>query len=297
MNKLFGFFLLALAFLTPSRADAAARFWVGGPGTWDASDTTHWAATSGGAGGQSVPTTGDTVTLDGSSGGGTVTVNTTVTVASITMSAFTGTLDFATNDNNVNLVSFVNGGSATRTLNMGDGTWTITQTTGIAWNQGGATNLTFNANGSTLVFAGTSATARTASFGTGYTYNIVTFNANSSGGGWAIAGANTYTTLNIAAPNSFAFTASTTYTITNALTFTGSSGSAIFLSSATFGTSFTLALGAASTCSWCAIRDMTNTTNSFTFTNSFDLGKNTFTGGGSISPPSGGSGGGRIIGG
>jgi hypothetical protein len=275
----------------------AARFWVGSTGTWDASDTTHWAATSGGAGGQSVPGAADTVTLDGSSGGGTVTVNTTVTVASITMSAFTGTLDFATNDNNVNLVSFVSTGSGTRTLNMGDGTWTITQTAGVAWNQGGATNLTFNANGSTLVFAGTSATARTASFGTGYTYNIVTFNANSSGGGWTIAGANTYTTLNIAAPNSFAFTASATYTITNGLTLTGSSGNAIFLSSATFGTAFTLALGAASTGTWCAIRDMTNTTNSFTLTNSFDLGKNTFTGGGSISAPSGGgsSGSQRVI--
>jgi hypothetical protein len=37
---------------------------------------------------------------------------------------------------------------------------------------------------------------------------------------------------------------------------------------------------------------MTNTTNSFTFTNSFNLGRNTFTGGGSISAPSGGGGGG-----
>jgi hypothetical protein len=53
----------------------ANRFWVGGTGTWDAADTTHWAATSGGAGGQSVPGAGDAVTFDGASGGGTVTVN------------------------------------------------------------------------------------------------------------------------------------------------------------------------------------------------------------------------------
>ena len=42
--------------------EVASRFWVGGTGTWDASDTTHWAATSGGAGGQSVPGSSDSVT-------------------------------------------------------------------------------------------------------------------------------------------------------------------------------------------------------------------------------------------
>src|SRR5688572_1536024 len=52
----------------------AARFWVGGTGTADLADTTHWAATSGGAGGQSVPGSADTVTFDGSSGSGTVTI-------------------------------------------------------------------------------------------------------------------------------------------------------------------------------------------------------------------------------
>lgn len=42
----------------------ASRFWVGGTGNWDASTTTNWAATSGGAGGQSVPTSVDNVTFD-----------------------------------------------------------------------------------------------------------------------------------------------------------------------------------------------------------------------------------------
>ncbi len=46
-----------------------ARFWVGGSGTWDASDTTHWSATSGGAGGASVPTSTDDVTFDTASNG------------------------------------------------------------------------------------------------------------------------------------------------------------------------------------------------------------------------------------
>ena len=41
-----------------------ARYWVGGTGNWDDSDTTHWSASSGGAGGASVPTSSDTVTFD-----------------------------------------------------------------------------------------------------------------------------------------------------------------------------------------------------------------------------------------
>jgi hypothetical protein len=52
----------------------ASRFWVGGSGTWDATTTTHWATTSGGAGGASAPTSADDVFLDASSGAGTVTL-------------------------------------------------------------------------------------------------------------------------------------------------------------------------------------------------------------------------------
>lgn len=39
----------------------AARYWVGGTSTWDATAGTKWALTSGGAGGQAVPTTADDV--------------------------------------------------------------------------------------------------------------------------------------------------------------------------------------------------------------------------------------------
>jgi hypothetical protein len=273
----------------------ASRFWVGGTGTWDASDTTHWASTTGGAGGQAVPISSDTVTFDGASGGGTVTVNhASLNVSSFTMSGFTGTIDFATNNNNITVGTFVSNGSATRTLNMGNGTWTVTGTAN-AWLLTGSTNMTLNANSSTLLFSGSSTSIKTAGFGTGLTYNIVTFAASS--GGYAVNGTPTIGTLNATAPTHLSFSASNTYTITNALTLTGSSSSAIGLASGTAGTSFTLALGAASTGTWCAVRDMTNTINSFTFTNSLDLGRNTFTGGGSITAPSGsGSGAGAFFG-
>src|SRR4051812_26682562 len=51
----------------------ANRFWVGGSGTWNSLSSAHWSATSGGAGGASVPTSADAAFINGSSGGGTVT--------------------------------------------------------------------------------------------------------------------------------------------------------------------------------------------------------------------------------
>lgn len=42
----------------------ADRYWVGGTGNWDASTTTHWAASSGGSGGETVPMNIDNVYFD-----------------------------------------------------------------------------------------------------------------------------------------------------------------------------------------------------------------------------------------
>jgi hypothetical protein len=42
----------------------ADRYWVGGAGTWDATSTVHWSATSGGAAGASAPTSADNVIFD-----------------------------------------------------------------------------------------------------------------------------------------------------------------------------------------------------------------------------------------
>jgi len=44
----------------------ATRYWVG-TGTWDASSTSNWSASSGGATGVSVPTTADDVIFDANS--------------------------------------------------------------------------------------------------------------------------------------------------------------------------------------------------------------------------------------
>ena len=52
----------------------ADRYWVGGSDTWDATAGSKWALTSGGAGGEAVPTSADDVYIDSGSGAVTVTV-------------------------------------------------------------------------------------------------------------------------------------------------------------------------------------------------------------------------------
>jgi hypothetical protein len=157
----------------------ASRFWVGGTGTWDGSDTTHWAATSGGAGGQSVPGSGDTVTLDGSSGGGTVTVNTNFTIQTLTMGAFTGTLNFNTNNNSptINFGGLLATGTGARTLDMGSGTWTFTQATGTLMDFTTTTNLTFVGSNASVSIVNTAPSGRRALIIKNFTF-----------GAWTIVG-------------------------------------------------------------------------------------------------------------
>lgn len=57
----------------------ATRYWVGGSGNWDATTTTNWATTSGGAGGASAPTSADDVVFDANSNVGTSAFTVTVT--------------------------------------------------------------------------------------------------------------------------------------------------------------------------------------------------------------------------
>lgn len=68
-----------------------ARYWVGGSATWDATAGTKWALTSGGAGGQAVPTATDDVFFDAASGNVTVTVSGSRTALSMDFTGFTGT--------------------------------------------------------------------------------------------------------------------------------------------------------------------------------------------------------------
>jgi len=66
------------AILTAAPA-AVTRYWRGGTGTWDATTTTNWSATSGGAGGASVPTSADAVVFNSASNATAYTVTCTAT--------------------------------------------------------------------------------------------------------------------------------------------------------------------------------------------------------------------------
>ena len=69
----------------------ADRYWRGGSGTWNNANTTNWSATSGGAGGASIPTSADNVFFDANSTG-TCTIAGTVPCANLNFTGFTGTL-------------------------------------------------------------------------------------------------------------------------------------------------------------------------------------------------------------
>jgi len=167
----------------------ASRFWVSGTGTWDNSDTSHWSATSGGSSGASVPGSSDTVTFDGNSGGGTCTKNSNTTIVSLTMGAFTGTLDYQTNNNTLSVGTVSLTGTGTRTLKIGTGTWTVTGTGAGVWDATDTTNLTFNVSTGLITFSGVAPTFA----GGGLTYYNVTFsNVN---GTITFGGANTFNNL------------------------------------------------------------------------------------------------------
>ncbi len=291
-------FLILLFICLANTANAATRFWVGGTGTWDSSTTTHWAATTGGAGGQSVPGSADTATFDASSGGGTVTVNFggLITLQSLTVGAFTGTLDFSANNNSVTLTTatgFSNNSTGTRTINLGNGTWTLTTTSANAtpWLVN-TTGLTQNANNSTIVYNGVSVNQLNFSGGAGLTYHNLTIGPNASLGSIAIIANNTFSTITISSPAVLILPNGTTTTATS-LVSVGTTGNENLIISNDKNTVATLSIASGTqSFTWTAFRSITATGGAtFTASNSFDLGQNT-----GINISSGGSGG-CIIGG
>jgi len=86
----------------------ASRYWVGGTGTWDASNTANWSESSGGLGGASVPGPSDDVYIDGGSDAGgafTVTLSgTALTCKSLTIGGLDAVLTLS--------------GSSSQTLNV-----------------------------------------------------------------------------------------------------------------------------------------------------------------------------------
>ena len=138
----------------------ASRYWVGGTGTWDASSTTNWASSSGGAAGASAPVAADSVFFDANSGSGTVSTSgnlavnyVTVNSASITLSlggnltvtnVFTLTTgSVALNDKIITALAIQSiGSTSTRSITVTTGKAVCTGNSANVWIFDNATNLT-----------------------------------------------------------------------------------------------------------------------------------------------------------
>lgn len=282
-------------------ANATTCFWVGGTGTFDTSTTTHWASSTGGSASSCAATGGvpknaaDTATFDGSSGGGTVTVNTNLSITTLNCGAFTGTIDWSANNNNLTLTGGWNcSGTGTRTINMGNGTWTINPSgSGTPFNNGTTTGLTWNANSNTLNLTGTNSGQSTTFAGGNLTYGTVNFAPAGVQRQWVISGANTFANIGFTAPQTIIFPSGTTQTVTNGLSWNASSSTVTFIQSSSITSNATIALNNATNVgSWLSLYNMNFTTNTPTFTSSFGINCS----GATITSPTGGGGGG-IIGG
>lgn len=112
-----------------------AAYRIGGTGNW--SDATKWSTTSGGSNDRGVPASSDDVFVDGSSGGGTLTIDGTPVCRSFDSNGFTGTV----------------AGSAN--ISVGDGT---AGAGNIAWRWGTGITRTYSGQ---ITFVSTSATQQT----------------------------------------------------------------------------------------------------------------------------------------
>lgn len=311
MKKLFGLFLLSLAFFAPDLAHAANRFAVCTTTcTWDSASTAMWSTSTGGATGASVPGASDAVIFDAATcvGGVTCTITADATISgstyqSITAGACTASttgcvLNFNTNNPNMTFTSSVSfSGAGTRTINMGSGTWTLSGTTfnPAEFDCTTTTGLTATFQNASIVYSGNSVLR--AFNGGGQTYGSLTINNNSTKGMISFSGANTHASITVGSGNTLLFPQGTTTTISGALNTTGtSSAPSGAQSSGPTTNAATLSVGSASAWDWVSVLRITKAgAGSIAATNALDLGGNTLT---SISAPSGGgSGGGRIIGG
>lgn len=93
----------------------ANKYWVtGGTGNWNS--TTNWSLLSGGVSGAPVPSTIDAVILDASSGAGSVTLDISPDIQTLTCTGFTGTLAFGTNTISLNSTGTIFTGATTMTV-------------------------------------------------------------------------------------------------------------------------------------------------------------------------------------
>lgn len=304
------FALCALfAFIAP--CEAATCYWVGsggapGGGTWSTTNGVNWANTTNGTNSTCAATggvpknAGDVAIIDAAANGvgsGTITVDSTMSGASIatidtTAMANSAILDFSVNNPSMTLTTqFKVTGSGTRTIKCGTGTFTFTATNNNFWDATTITGLTLQCTGATFLVTSPGNANPQNFIGGGSTgYGTLSLGARTNGSNVVIGGANTFVSLTATAPVQLLLPLSSTNTFSSGFALAGTSTDQIMIIG---NPTSTIAVGAASTASWTVFKGITGATNSITATNSFSGGANAGTL--SISVPSGG--GGRIIGG
>jgi len=111
----------------------ATKYWVGGNGNW--SSATNWRTTSGGVVITTPPGSADAAVLDANSSTSVVTVDSNITIQTLTCTGFTGTLAFGTNTISLN---------STGTIFTGDTTYSVTGTPLIICTNSSATARTIS---------------------------------------------------------------------------------------------------------------------------------------------------------
>jgi hypothetical protein len=131
---------------------AQSRFWIATTaGNWN--DPSNWSATSGGAGGASVPATGNLAVFNGVGGrNGNCTLDVAPTVGGITVNGYTGNIDL--NGNNITTTGAVNTLTTGALSNSGAAASLILNTAGIATFNGTLFNVPITGTSGRLVFSG-----------------------------------------------------------------------------------------------------------------------------------------------
>src|SRR5437899_21019 len=104
------------------------RYWIGGTGSW--SLTGHWADSSGGVNGCSVPNSSNPVFFDASSGGGSVAINLNGAAASLNTTGWTGTIaigsfDLAVSGDLIHAAGIISIGASSNARLTATGTLTL----------------------------------------------------------------------------------------------------------------------------------------------------------------------------
>jgi len=144
----------------------ADRYWVGGAGTWDATTTTNWSATSGGAGGASAPTLIDNVIFNSASN---------ATAYAVTLGTNANALDITIAGPAAGNVTIT---AASSLINL-YGSWT-----------NAATSVVFSGSGSLVLWASTTGKTITTN---GVSLGALNVIPNNATGGWTLGSAIAFT--------------------------------------------------------------------------------------------------------